>query len=429
MWIKLFTNSKNTERDGYVWNMLSSITYALQAILLLVAVGRICGTADAGLFSIAYAIANLLYFAGTMYGRRFQVSDIREEYLFNDYLAARMATCTLMITSAVVVCICGIIFSGYDGIKCVIIMLLCGVKCVDAFAEVFYGRFQQQFRLDISARINVFRFGGSMVVYICALAITRQFLFSTIIFLAISVLLFLISSVLIGKDYFGTKVGFRPEKVKGILKQCFPLFVAAFLLMYITNAPKYVIDAKMTYTDQAVFNYIFMPVFAIRLLADFIFNPIMAKLSLDWDQKNYAQFRHKVSRQLKIIVILSLGGIVVAYFIGTQILSWLFGYDLAVQKIQLTVLIVGGGFYAVINFLGIVTTIMRIQWRISIAYIITSMLTLLLGNFAIEQFGLFGASFQFLATMIVLTAIMAVMTVIAMPKLRTSSTESSDAID
>ena len=405
-WTRLFIKTSNGKRDDYIWNTAAAGASALQTVLLLVAIGRICGSDAAGLFSIGYAIANLLFFVGTMYGRRFQVSDIREEYQFEDYLSTRILTCTIMMLTAIVVCICGYIFADYDLMKCMIIMLLSGVRCTDAFVEVHYGRFQQLFKLYISGRINVFRLATNATIYICALAIMRQLLVPTIIFLCTSVVTFSLSSALIGREFHGPKVGFRFEKIREIIKHCFPLFVSIFLLMYIVNAPKYVIDTEMTYTDQAVFNYISMPVFAIRSLSNVIFNPIMADLSLNWEQKDYSRFRSKVYRQFKIIIGICLVGTSLAYLFGIPVLSWLYNYDLSQYRIHLTILIAGGGFHATANFLVIVTTIMRIQWRATVAYIITAALTFFLGPIAIENFGLIGASFQFTFSMIVLAIIM-----------------------
>ena len=80
------------------------------------------------------------------------------------------------------------------------------------------------------------------------------------------------------------------EKIGAMLWECFPLFGSTFLIMYIGNAPKYAIDSVLSNQDQASFNYVFMPVFVISLLSNFIYQPVLNKLAVIWNQRETSRF-------------------------------------------------------------------------------------------------------------------------------------------
>ena len=95
----------------------------------------------------------------------------------------------------------------------------------------------------------------------------------------------MLTSVNEGKHFGGSlKPAFSGEKTKMLMIEGFPIFVSLFLNVYIGNAPKYAIDACLTEEIQAYYNFIFMPVFAIGMFANFIFNPILVKLAHRWDE-------------------------------------------------------------------------------------------------------------------------------------------------
>lgn len=61
--------------------------------------------------------------------------------------------------------------------------------------------------------------------------------------------------------------------------------VQIFLSFYIGNAPKYAIDSILNDGLQACCGFIAMPVFVIGLLNNFIFNPMISRMSFMWSEK------------------------------------------------------------------------------------------------------------------------------------------------
>lgn len=87
---KFLLNDKNIERNGYIWNMIGSMMNAFQSVFLLVIINRVLGEGESGIFNIAYANANLFLNMGKYGMRYYQVSDVKHEHSFGDYLTSRI---------------------------------------------------------------------------------------------------------------------------------------------------------------------------------------------------------------------------------------------------------------------------------------------------------------------------------------------------
>ena len=86
MKIKSFLiQSDNIERDSFIWNMAGSMIMAFQSVIMLMILTRVLGLIEAGVFTIAYANANLFLTIGKYGVRNFQVSDVTGQFTFREY--------------------------------------------------------------------------------------------------------------------------------------------------------------------------------------------------------------------------------------------------------------------------------------------------------------------------------------------------------
>ena len=144
----------SVNRSTYLWNAINSgLSAALFPVILLV-VQRTNGTYDAGIYSIAFAVAALMLFIGQYGLRRFQSSDINEKYSFREYHGMRFITCGAMILASAGYCFYGVIFRDYSWDKFTIVFLICLLKVIQAYADVLHGHMQQRGRLDVAAKAS-----------------------------------------------------------------------------------------------------------------------------------------------------------------------------------------------------------------------------------------------------------------------------------
>ena len=195
------------------------------------------------------------------------------------------------------------------------------------------------------------------------------------------------------------------KQVFVLLKVCFPLFAGAFLSFYIGNAPKYAIDAMLTDELQACYGFIAMPVFVIGLLNNFIFNPMLYKLSMMWNDGRVGQFVRKILLQSLIVAGITLVCIIGAFLLGVPVLSWLYNTDLAPYKAELLLLLLGGGFLGLSGLLNAVITIIRYQKSLMWGYAVVALLALVCSNRIVGMYGMMGAAVLYTLLMAILCVI------------------------
>ena len=193
--------------------------------------------------------------------------------------------------------------------------------------------------------------------------------------------------------------------------ECFPLFLAAYLVIYIGNAPKYSIDAVLSSQEQACFNYIFMPVFVIGLLSRFIYQPLIGKMALLWHKGELKGFLSMVVKQSAIMIGLTVFVLAGGFVLGIPALSVVYGVDLTGYKTELMVLLLGGGFLAYTSFYQMILTVIRRQNWLITGYLLGYGLFLLLGRWTVEQGGILGVS-VFYTTVVAVIAVYFVLVIL-----------------
>ena len=400
---RLFLGKKVKKRDAYTWNMVQSILISFQSAILLMVINRTNDLNSAGVFSIAYAVASLIYYLGEYGVRKFQVTDVNEQVSFSEYYTHRVMTCAIAFIATIIYTGAGIYSGRFDAFKAQIILIVCIVKIIEAYCDVYFARFQQCGRLDVAAKASTYRVALPVLLCICCLVITHNMLISMWIWLIANVFAFYTSFKLIAPEFGTARLVAHKQSLIMITRTCLPLFLGNFLLLYIGNAPKYAIDSIMSNEDQARFNFLFMPVFVIGMLANFVFNPILAELAADWSAGNYRSFYGKVIRQSVIILAITLLAVIVAMSFGCFALGVIFHSDLTGYKMHLTILMIGGGLLAFVNFLAVVITVLRGQRFLMIGYCISAAAAGLFSEIIVKEYGLTGACVLYTMLMLFVT--------------------------
>ncbi len=412
--VELLEKTNNIKRSAYVWNAINAMFSAFQCPVVLMFITRISGMHDAGVFSIAFAVSNLLLYIG-LYGlRRFQASDIDEEFKFADYNGMRFITCGAMIMASFAYCLYGSYFNNYSMTKAAIVFLVCILKLVQAYTDVIHGNMQQKGRLDVAAKCSAVRYVLEVIAIIVTLFITGDLLMSCAVSAVVSITVMMLTSVAAGRKYCDTFMPrFGRSEIKTLMIDGFPLFASLFLNMYISNAPKYAIDTYLTEEIQAVYNLIFMPAFMVMLLSNFIFNPIIksyAELWLSDDPEQHRELKRRIRSQLLVVLGLTILGLAVAATIGLPMLSLIFGTDLSEYKKELCIVMIGGGALAYAQYFSTVITIIREQKSMIICYGIAAAAAYGLSGILVKTYGIVGAAIMYAVIMVVLAALLAVIT-------------------
>lgn len=398
--------SDKIQRDSYIWNMAGNMLMAFQSVLLLMLLRRTTDLQTAGIFTIAYADANLFLTIGKFGVRNFQVSDVRGQFTFGEYRCARRVTTAVMIA----VSVCYVFICTYDNSysvkKALIILWMCLYKAVDAAEDVYYGAYQQHGRLDIGAKAMTLRMAATVIIFAALILFTKDLLlaleYTTIATSAMAFYLIRTSARVFSDKLLLSVVR---KNVINLLWLCLPLFLSAFLSFYIGNAPKYAIDAVLSDELQACYGFIAMPVFVIGLLNNFMFVPMIFQMSRLLENGQIREFRKKIRRQIQMIAVITAACLAAAWVCGIPILSWLYHTDLSAYKNELLVMLLGGGFLALSGFFQVILTIMRNNRVLLTGYAAVAVMALAFSNVVVKTFGMMGAALFYMGLMFVLCVI------------------------
>ena len=391
---QFFTKSKNIDRDSYLWNMIGSVLQAFQSVAFLMILTRTVGLVQAGIFTIAYANANLFLNIGKYGMRYYQVSDVKEQYSFKEYAYSRKITVAAMIVVSFAYTGYASNVNGYSSEKFWIIVWMFLYRAVDAIEDVYCGKYQQKGRLDVASKVLVIRTGIAALFYAIGIVLLQNQLYALVIATIISYAL-LAWFLHYTEKFFngnGNKETMRIGQVMRLLKSCFPLFIGFFLSFYIGNAPKYAIDSQLSDEVQACYGFIAMPVFVIGMLNNFIFNPLLHRMAILWEERNISEFARQVLLQIGIIVFITIACIIGAWLIGIPVLSWLYHTNLAPYKTELLILLAGGGFLGLSGMLSAMITVIRFQKSVAWGYGVVAAMALLLSDPVVRMHGIMGAA-------------------------------------
>lgn len=102
---KYLLNREVSLKENTLWFTMGTLCSSATSVLLMVYVTHLLGVDEAGVYSIAYSIAQLMLTIGWFGTRQFQVSDVEEEYSFSDYFTMKIITSCIALLG-------GLIYAG-----------------------------------------------------------------------------------------------------------------------------------------------------------------------------------------------------------------------------------------------------------------------------------------------------------------------------
>lgn len=388
---------KLVKKKDYLWNMIGSVCYSGSSFFYLLLVTRICGVKEAGVFSLAFATAQLLLTIGRFGIRTYQATDLKRKYSFIEYGLSRIITCLFMLAGAWIY----VMVMKFDAWKASVCIWVAAFKMIDAVEDVFHGEMQRRFRVDLMGKMLALRNIASCFLFTIVVIVTEDILLTCIITTVASLVICLVSNTVGVKQTEADNHACNGINILMLLGICFPIFISTFLSLYLYNIPKYAIDYYMEVENQTYYSILFMPSFVITLFSEIITKPVMTTITIEWE-RDIRQFQKMVISILGIImagtIIIVLGG----HLIGRRLLELIYGVDLGTFKKEFVVLLIGGGISASVYILYNLLIAIRHQKCIIITYVITAIIMTFSGYWLVRKAGMMGAATAYLLSCLIL---------------------------
>lgn len=390
------TNERKLFLKNFIWNIAGTGLNSFNSLFFLIIVTRINGIQDAGIFSIAYSTALILYTIGLYSGRLCQVTDIENKVKDKDYIVNRIITCILMILFAI-----GFVFiKQYSPYKMWIFILLCVYKATEAFGDILYGIMQKNELLYKSGQSLTIKSLGGLLIFLIIDYMTHQLILACAAIILLNLITIIIFDFqLVCKKLIDLKAKVNMTNVCHIFKSEFFVFANSFAGIYVLNAPKYAIDNYLTEDIQAIFGYIMMPATVITLFTQFVFMPYLNNLKELYEQKNMQAFK-KIAWKIKLAVLaFGVFATVAAFVIGPEVLSIIYGEELIPYRMNLTVILASYIMYGIsyVNLVLLTTT--RNTFVQFVVYAITMVVALIGSNVLVQNLQINGATISCAVTL------------------------------
>ena len=398
------TSERSQLGRDYLWNTAASLMTSLATVVMLLVVTRTAGIRAAGVYSLAIAVGQQFQTLGMYEVRAYHVTDVTHRFTFGTYLATRIVTVALMLAGIVGYAM----VSGDGGSDVLLIVLVASLRVFDAFEDVYVCELQRVGRLDLGGRACFWRALSTTASFSGMLVATGNLLVSTVVSLVVSLVVMVGVYLPPSRGLFPLRPTWDPRRVGQVLLACLPLFLASFISMYLSNAPRFAIDRYLDPTQQGYFAILFMPAVTINLMSLVIFRPLLTRMAGLWVQGDRPGFRAVVNRGL----LATAGAFVVVglvtYVAGVPILGLVFGKDVSAFSVELMVLVAGGAMNAASVVLYYALTTVRLQNLVFAGYVLAAGAITLLCVVLVPQGSLLGASVAYTAAMSVLVAVFAV---------------------
>ncbi len=368
---------------NFIWNTIGSTLASFNSLFFLIAITRINGLDDAGIFSITVATAYILYIFAIYSGRNCQVTDIKGEIKDKDYIVSRIITCIGML----IITVGFMILSKYDQYKSTILFCLCLWKALEAFGDVFYGVLQKNEKLHLVGKSLVIKSIVGILLFVAVDYFTNNLIYACISLPIVSLLTILCYDLPKAIPFIVKEEKATPTYVWKIYKSEFFLFAGSFLTMYILNAPKYAIENYLTNDIQAIYGIILMPASVLSLFAQFIIAPAMNDLTKLYKENNLKQMKKIENKIIYMIIGFGILAILLGYFLGIPVLNLIYHVDLTGYTMVLIAILFSYVLYAMGFIKTIILTIYRKIKEQFWVYLVTGIIAFIASNYLIYILG------------------------------------------
>lgn len=339
------THMRLSLRKNFVWMVLGTGVENLSKWGMLAVLAKLTSVEIVGVFGLALALTAPVVMFFNLGLRQAQATDVRREYLFEDYFRLRSVTnvlaCSLIVLLGVVL--------GYAAEQIAVVALVGLFGVVSAQSDAYYGLFQLHERMDFIARSRIVR--GPLALLFLALGVlhTGDLVVGAIGMVAAALLVLLLVDrhnarrFLTGDRGMASQAhGDNPardnrhlsvlsiESIRRTVQLALlvlPLGVVGFFMSLQTSIPRLLVEANLGFALLGYFVAIVAAYSASSMMVNSLAHAASPRLARAFASGNKRAFVKLLAKMSLVGIGLGGSGICIAYFFGEVILSFLYTGD------------------------------------------------------------------------------------------------------
>ena len=381
---------KRTVPSGVLWFTVGNSMQAGTTVLMTMLTGYVLDLASVGIFSFALMASQLLYTVGLFGANDLQMTDYDHRYRFGDYFKVKVVS-TL---AAMLICFILPGLLGLHGRKMACLFLLTTYMLINSAAELYQSMLFQAQRLDLSGKMLFFRMTVSLAGFAVVILIKRSLLQACAVLLLVNFAATCFSVRRWCGAYRDSPCILRDGKEKELFIESFPLCLSVLGFLLNINAPKFLINYFLTDEIQGIYTILFMPVYAVNLISQFIFKPYLIKYARNLEKQDGSFEKLLLSQTLFIGLCAGLAAFGM-WLLGPWLLKLLFSKDLTAYRGWMGVFMVSGGLMALNQLCYYLLVLLKRQKMILANYSVGIIVSFTAGIAVIPHTGIMGTWLAF----------------------------------
>ena len=381
---------KRTVPSGVLWFTVGNSMQAGTTVLMTMLTGYVLDLKSVGIFSFALMASQLLYTVGLFGANDLQMTDYDHRYRFGDYFKVKVVS-TL---AAMLICFILPGLLGLHGRKMACLFLLTTYMLINSAAELYQSMLFQAQRLDLSGKMLFFRMTVSLAGFAVVILIKRSLLHACAVLLLVNFAATCFSVRRWCGAYRDSPCILRDGKEKELFIESFPLCLSVLGFLLNINAPKFLINYFLTDEIQGIYTILFMPVYAVNLISQFIFKPYLIKYARNLEKQD-GSFEKLLLSQTLFIGLCAVLAAFGMWLLGPWLLKLLFSKDLTAYRGWMGVFMVSGGLMALNQLCYYLLVLLKRQKMILANYSVGIIVSFIVGIAVIPHTGIMGTWLAF----------------------------------
>ena len=380
-------------------NLIGIIVYYFCQWLTLIIVIHIAGYEISGEFSLVISFTNMFGFLSQYNIRGFQLSDVNNKFLPQQYSGSYLITTGL----AVIFFLLILPFSGYNHNIVISSFIYMLYKLCETFTNYIFTYMQLKDKYtDI-----VVSYCLKGVIPLIGLTVGLYFTHS--LFKSLCIMSFLYIVIIVIYDLRKTHTYFpRGIMIKGnavILKDCFPMMLASLILPFMLFITRNAIERIYGATELGFYSPFTMVIVVLSTMAGAVYQVLLPVISDKYKKHLKRDIIRIIFIMLGIIIGVILLSFLLAGLLGNHVFSFVFGVEILEYMYLLEPVIITGAMLTLMSFSSVCLTAMQKRFTMLLGMLAGAVLLAVLVMPATRSGGMLGTTNIFTVSLCVIIVI------------------------